>query len=262
MSLTPVLFLFLCHLGIGIVFTMLLISSAAGVRFFRFTSAMAFILTVLGIAFHPSALTFSRDARGVASAGLLVTLAALSLVVARRNPWRQPLLWFSAASGLVTLVAQAVSTPSPVPLALTIASFLTSAALLGSSFTAMLLGHWYLVLPTLDVSLLLSIVKFHLGSTVARSLAVLAVAWAAAATWDPLLAPSFGSYVFSIDGVFLWQRSLFGLLGPAVLAYMTWETAKLRSTQSATGILYVGFFMVIVGEVVAKYLLLTTALAF
>jgi hypothetical protein len=43
---------------------------------------------------------------------------------------------------------------------------------------------------------------------------------------------------------------------------MTWETAKLRSTQSATGILYVDFFMVIVGELVAKYLLLATALAF
>jgi hypothetical protein len=55
---------------------------------------------------------------------------------------------------------------------------------------------------------------------------------------------------------------LFGLIGPVVLAYMTWETAKLRSTQSATGILYVDLFMVIVGELVAKYLLLTTALAF
>jgi protein NrfD len=249
-------------MGIGVVFTMLLISSAAGVRFFRFTSALAFILMVLGIAFHPSAIRFSKDAQGVASASLLVALAALSLVVARRNPWRQPLLWLSAASGLVTLAAQAVAAPSSVPLALTIASFLTSAVLLGSSFTAMLLGHWYLVLPSMDVSLLQSIVKFHLGSTLARGLAVGAVAWAASAAWDSLLAPSFRSYVFSIDGIFFWQRLLFGLIGPVVLAYMTWETAKLRSTQSATGILYVDLFMVIVGELVAKYLLLTTALAF
>ena len=262
MPLTPVLYLFLCHMGIGIVFTMLLISSAAGVRFFRFTSAMAFILVVLGIAFYPSAITFSRNARGVASAALLVALLALSLVVARRNPWRRQLLWLSAASGLVTLMAQAVSAPSAVPLALTIASFVTSAALLGSSFTAMVLGHWYLVLPTLDVRHLQSVVRFHVGSTVARTLAVVAVAWAAALAWDSLLAPTFASYVFSIDGIFLWQRALFGLLGPAVLAWMTWETARLRSTQSATGILYVDFFMVIVGEVVAKYLLLTTALAF
>ncbi len=262
MSLTPVLFLFLCHLGIGIVFTMLLISSAAGVRFFRFTSALAFILMVLGIAVHPSAIRFPRDGQGVASASLLVTLFCLSLVVSRWNPWRRPLLWLSAASGLVTLVAQAVSVPSTVPLALTVASFLTSAALLGSSFTAMLLGHWYLVLPSMDVTLLQSIVKFHLGSTLARSLAVGAVAWAAAAHWVLPWAPSFRAYVFSVDGIFFWQRLLFGLIGPVVLAYMTWETAKLRSTQSATGILYVDLFMVMVGEIVAKYLLLSAALAF
>ena len=52
---------------------------------------------------------------------------------------------------------------------------------------------------------------------------------------------------------------LFGLLGPVVLAYLTWETAKIRSTQSATGILYVDFFTVIVGELLAKYLFLSTA---
>ena len=262
MPLRPVLFLFLCHLGIGVVLTMLLIGSAAGVRFFRFTSALAFILIALGIAAHPSSLAFTADVRGTATASLLLALLALSFVVARENPWRRALLWLSAASGLVALCAQAVSQPSTVPLALTLASFLTSAALLGSSFTAMVLGHWYLVLPSMDVSLLQRVVKFHVASTVARALAVLAVAWAAAVAWDTALGPSFRAYVFSIDGIFLWQRALFGLLGPAVLAWMTWETARLRSTQSATGILYVDLFMVIVGEVVAKYVLTTTALAF
>ncbi len=43
-----------------------------------------------------------------------------------------------------------------------------------------------------------------------------------------------------------------------MLSYLTWETAKIQSTQSATGILYVDFFTVIVGEVLAKYLLLST----
>ena len=46
--------------------------------------------------------------------------------------------------------------------------------------------------------------------------------------------------------------------GPAVLSYLTWETAKIRSTQSATGILYVDFFTVVVGEVLAKYIVLAT----
>ena len=63
----------------------------------------------------------------------------------------------------------------------------------------------------------------------------------------------------SSGGIFFWQRVLFGLAGPLVLSYLVWETAKIRSTQSATGILYVDFFTVIVGEILAKYLLLSVA---
>jgi hypothetical protein len=257
MSLTPVLFLFLCHLGLGTVFTMVLISSGAGVRFFRFTSALAFIFLALALTSNHAALTFTPDAEGVACMSLLASMATLSLVVARTNPWRRHLLWLSAATGLVSLVAQAFAVPSGVPLPLTIAAFLTSAAIMGSSFAAMILGHWYLVLPTMDVSLLQRVVKFHLWSVAAKALAVGAAAWAAALAWDT---PSFGTYLLSIDGVFFWQRVLFGLVGPAVLSYMTWETANIRSTQSATGILYVDFFTVIIGELAAKYVLQAMAL--
>ena len=162
---------------------------------------------------------------------------------------------------MVALIAQgiAVSAVDMGPsAALTVASFLSSAALLGGACTAMILGHWYLVLPSMDVSLLQSIVKFHIWSTVLRIGVVIVVIWVALMTWETPSGAGYARYVWSIDGVFLWQRVLFGLLGPAVLAFLTWETAKIRSTQSATGILYVDFFAVMVGEVLAKYLLLST----
>src|SRR5207244_8962434 len=92
-------------------------------------------------------------------------------------------------------------------------------------------------------------------------LRVVVVAWVvlvAIATWEPGLGPSFRHYILSASGIFFWQRVLFGLAGPAVLSYLTWETAKIRSTQSATGILYIDFFTVVVGEVLAKYILLAT----
>jgi hypothetical protein len=54
---------------------------------------------------------------------------------------------------------------------------------------------------------------------------------------------------------------LFGLAAPAVLGYLTWATARIRSTQSATGILYVDFFTVVVGEMLASYVLLSAGLA-
>ena len=93
---------------------------------------------------------------------------------------------------------------------------------------------------------------------VVRMAVVGAAVFVAIATWEPGLGPSFRSYILSVGGIFFWQRVLFGLVGPGVLSYLTWETAKIQSTQSATGILYVDFFTVVVGEVLAKYLLLAT----
>ena len=142
--------------------------------------------------------------------------------------------------------------------ALTVISFLSSAALLGGACTAMILGHWYLVLPSMDVKLLQSIVKFHIASIVVRVVVVAAVIGIALSSWQSPSGAGYERYVFSLDGVFLWQRVLFGLASPALLSYMTWQTAKIRSTQSATGILYVDFFTVVVGEVLAKYLFLST----
>jgi protein NrfD len=121
----------------------------------------------------------------------------------------------------------------------------------------MILGHWYLVIPSLDVSHLQAIARLHIASMVVRIVVVTAAVFMEIATWQPGMGPSFERYILSANGIFFWQRVLFGL-APAVLSYMTLETAKIQSTQSATGILYVDFFTVVVGEVLAKYLLLST----
>jgi len=60
--------------------------------------------------------------------------------------------------------------------------------------------------------------------------------------------------IWSPDGVFVWMRLLFGLAGPVCLIWFIWKTVELRSTQSATGILYVQLFLVMAGELLAKYL--------
>jgi len=93
---------------------------------------------------------------------------------------------------------------------------------------------------------------------VVRVVVVAAAVFVAIVSWQPGTGPSFKGYILSVSGIFFWQRVLFGLVGPGLLSYLTWETAKIRSTQSATGILYVDFFTVVVGEVLAKYLLLAT----
>jgi len=267
LSLSTVLFLFLVHLGVGIVGTLVFVSRDAGVKFFRFNAGLAAILIAIALAFRP-AVADGGTIESVALAALLLSETAIVVywaTVGRMLAGIRPLLvGVAVGAGLLAVVSQALAIvgdrglPAEV---LTIASFLSSAALLGGACTAMILGHWYLVIPSMQVSHLQSIVRVHIASMVARIAVVAAAVWFALATGyaiDPILGPTFRRYIFSVDGIFFWQRVLFGLAGPAVLSYLTWETAKIRSTQSATGILYVDFFTVVVGEVLAKYIALAT----
>ena len=232
-------------------------------KFFRFNAGLAAILIAIAYAFAPlDRLTapgrLAITALMVSEAAILVYWATIGRMLARIRPF---LVGTAVGGALVAIVCQAIDASAGRSVGaqtLTIASFISSAALLGGACTAMVLGHWYLVIPSLNVSHLQSVVKLHMASMVARIAAVAAAVIFAIAVWQPGLGPNFQRYMTSIDGIFFWQRVLFGLAGPAVLSYLTWETAKIRSTQSATGILYVDFFTVVVGEVLAKYILLAT----
>jgi protein NrfD len=259
-----VLFLFLTHLGLGIIFTLPFVSREAGVKFFRFNTGLAAILIAAGFAFRPSEPELSGlnfiavAALVIAETAALIYWATVGRALASIRP---VIVGVACGAGLIALAAQALVVTSGSAIGskvLTIASFLSSAVLLGGASTAMILGHWYLILPSMQVSHLQSIVKIHIASMVVRIVVVVAAVLVALETWQPGLGPSFRHYITSVGGVFFWQRVLFGLGGPALLSYLTWETAKIRSTQSATGILYVDFFTVVVGEVLAKYLLLAT----
>jgi protein NrfD len=268
-SLSTVLFLFLAHLGVGIIFTLVFVSRDAGVKFFRFNAGLAAILLVTALAFRygmlgPADVEASRAgaygliALDCAAAAVVIYWATVGRMLASIRP---AIVAVAVAGGAIAIVCEALAVSagrSGASEALTIASFVSSAALLGGTCTAMILGHWYLVIPSMQVSHLQSIVKWHMASMVVRIVVVVAAIVVALATWQPGLGPSFHRYIMSIDGIFFWQRVLFGLVGPAILSYLTWETAKIRSTQSATGILYVDLFTVVVGEILAKYILLAT----
>jgi hypothetical protein len=272
MSLSTVLFLFLAHLGVGITGTLVLVSKDAGVKFFRFNAGLAAILIAVALAFRYGASgSAPADHSGIdrlallalecAEAAAVIYWATVGRLLARIRPG---IVAVMVVGGVVAIVAQALDVAADRSLpfrVLTVASFLTSAAMLGGACTSMILGHWYLVIPSMHVSHLQSIVRVHIASTAARLVVVGAAVWLALATAyaaNPIGGPSFRRYIMSVDGIFFWQRILFGLAGPAVLSYLTWETAKIRSTQSATGILYVDFFSVVVGEVLAKYIVLAT----
>ena len=229
MSLSTVLFLFLAHLGVGIALTLVLVSKDAGVKFFRFNAGLAAILIAVALAFRYGAFgSITADHSGTERLALIALDCAEAAVVLY---WatvgrafasiRPGIIAVAVVGGVIAIVLQAldVSADRSLPFrVLTVASFLTSAAMLGGACTAMILGHWYLVIPSMQVSHLQSIVRVHIASLAARVVVAGAAVWFALATAyaaNPVVGPSFRRYILSVDGIFFWQRILFGLAGPA-----------------------------------------------
>jgi hypothetical protein len=125
---------------------------------------------------------------------------------------------------------------------------LSSALLLGSTVSAMLLGHTYLVAPTMSIEPLRQLVWWIAGSIAARAIiACIATASGSQAGGElsMRLSGQFGLVIIA-------ARWIIGLVGPAILAWMVWQTARIRATQSATGILYAAVIMVFLGELLGE----------
>lgn len=124
------------------------------------------------------------------------------------------------------------------------------AAVSGLALMDMLLGHAYLTASRMTIA------PFRrLNLSVAAAL-LLRTALAAGAT---IALPR---ELWMRDGLFVLTRWLVGLLVPGIFIYMAHDCIKRRSTQSATGILYVAGVLIFVGEIVALYLVRATGLPF
>lgn len=123
----------------------------------------------------------------------------------------------------------------------------TSAALLGASMTAMLLGHSYLIAPGMSLRPLF----LMLGTVALAVTARMVVDGVALWTWTA----GHPAVTLGYD-VLLWLpvRWVIGLLGPLALCGLAWQTARIRSTQSATGILYVVVIFCFLGELTGQLL--------
>jgi hypothetical protein len=124
-------------------------------------------------------------------------------------------------------------------------SGITSALLLGMTMAAMLLGHWYLNSPTMELVPLRRLI-IAMGVAV-----VLQAVVSALGLWGEF------TYANSLNTqwmLFVLLRWLFGIVGVGVLAWMAWQTLNIPNTQSATGILYVAVIGTFVGETMALLL--------
>lgn len=122
---------------------------------------------------------------------------------------------------------------------------------LGFSMAAMLLGHWYLVQPKLSID--------ELGRTTLLMIFFLSLRFFFGTYQTISLLAGMNEvellrYLVKVPGVFVLMRYLWGILGALVLSFLVWRTVKIRSTQSATGILYVVVVATLVGEILSLYL--------
>jgi len=115
-----------------------------------------------------------------------------------------------------------------------------SALLLGFSMTAMLVGHSYLISPGMTIRPLMWQIAGLGIAVMARAAVTSAALWHWTGTHDLT--------TLNDVTVLLPVRCLIGLAGPAILGWLAYRTAKIRSTQSATGILYVVVILAFLGE--------------
>jgi hypothetical protein len=202
--------------------------------------------------------------------GLLVvaTFAAWGDV----GPWTRVLLASATGTSLLGAISWTLE-PAPagrtlllVPWALLIAalasvsnSFLafadqfSSALFLGIGLTAMLVGHSYLISPGMTLTPLMCCFR---GGAVALVLRV-AVIGEGLWRWTDLH-PTYNLN----NEVVLWLpvRWLVGILAPLGFGWMAFSAARIRSTQSATGILYVVVVCGFLGELLGLLLTRQTGL--
>ncbi len=229
---------------------------AIGRRFFRFHAAILLVLVTVATAvgrplFDGASSGTLRLLVHIIAWVLVADVAAISLVAFSRRPLPSIAFLLPVVTGAVFAVSVALAgAPGrPGDAALLAAHFVTSAALLGSVFVAMNLGHAYLQNAALSFDHLTRAAKLFLGSAIAKGVVSAVLLAPQAGAWWPRLLEDF-------DGMLILVRVVGGIAGSVVLGFMVLSCARARANQSATGILYAAVVFVLVGEAISMYLTL------
>ena len=186
--------------------------------------------------------------RGVALAAFCI-LAAAGLVARRAAPpLARSIEWAALAAAGAVLVFGALGWggASLGPVALLVQLVVVSAAT-GGVFAAMILGHWYLVTPKLPEAPLILLARTLLAVVALQ--VVLFWAWIAFAA-----GPAGGAPFAALVGpwaLFVWLRLIVGLIFPLVVSWASVKTARSRSMESATGLLYINVGSIAAGTILA-----------
>ncbi|MCZ6696109.1 MAG: hypothetical protein O7A63_06150 [Acidobacteria bacterium] len=233
--------------------------------FFVFNSSLALVFLLLGLPFRP---LFSREepVDTIAWWAAISTIVAMGLIVlyivslylpGGYKAW--PILGLATAASFMATTLDGWAAGGEGGAAWIFgANSVAAALLLGTVIVTTTLGHWYLVRWRLPV---IHLIRFSLvlaGAIALRAILLVAGLLVYGAGKPGGIASLL--HEVAVDrGFFFWQRIAVGIVGPAVFAWMVYATARIRSTQSATGILYLTVIFVLIGEFLARFLMVTGA---
>lgn len=262
----PILLLFCAQAATGILLILPLVSmESVGRSFYKINIRVALVLTLLGhgAMIKTSGLPGLAFLFGLASA--IVGFIYLKKLSGKNFEKAQPLLWLTTALSTLSLAVMIVQSMQNVAnlftgfwFLLSLPCILSGAGLLGSVTLSMILGHYYLNYPKLSITPLRRYNAVLLLAASCRALLFCVGLIVASIVEIPTADPNRGFFLET--AAILTPRVTFGIIGPCVLAYMSWETVKIKSTQSATGILYAAMVMVAVGELTGAWFLVTEGL--
>jgi hypothetical protein len=120
------------------------------------------------------------------------------------------------------------------------------AAATGGVFVAMILGHWYLVTPKLPEGPLILLSRVLFGLVAAQVILFGVSMTLGAGSGGGPFSPLGGPWA-----QFVWLRLLVGLVFPLIVSWAAIQTARSRSMESATGLLYINVGSIAAGTILA-----------
>jgi len=217
---------------------------AAGFAFLGYLSDTALPAVIAGSRVVPD--PAFEGPRRFGLVALVVVAVAYGIVVLRSR--RAPVLGAGGlAIGVGTLGLAALSWGGPVPAGLPLfVQLVVLSAATGGVFAAMILGHWYLVSPKLSERPLVLVSRLLMWIVAAQVVLFVVSLATGAGDGRPPFEPLVGQWA-----LFVWLRLIVGLTFPLVVSWAALQTARSRSMESATGLLYINVGSIAAGTILA-----------
>jgi len=178
----------------------------------------------------------------------IIPLIALILISVFHQEEKSVLMWLLYAI-VVSVLGIHIAAYSPV--VPSVLFLFSSAMLLGIITYSMTLGHWYLVTPKISVQ---PLVTAGIILWIVLALKIISSFYYAYKNVGFFEAQTTLGSGYAFNWLLLTMRMSFGYLVILGMSIFNWKLVKMRSTQSATGILYAMTFFVFIGELISMFL--------